>query len=111
MNGDWRLEIGDGSETSDGPSQSSISNLQSAIFNQQSSINNLQSICPHERRSLQIHPLRRARRHRVPHPRCGAEAEDFREQTLLITEEGKPFFYLGDAAWELFHRLNREEAK
>ena len=23
---------------------------------------------------------------------------------------GKPFFYLGDTAWALFHRLNREEA-
>lgn len=23
---------------------------------------------------------------------------------------GKPFFYLGDTAWELFHRLNREDA-
>jgi hypothetical protein len=29
---------------------------------------------------------------------------------FLITEAGKPFFYLGDTAWELFHRLNREEA-
>jgi hypothetical protein len=28
----------------------------------------------------------------------------------LIDQEGKPFFYLGDTAWELFHRLNREEA-
>lgn len=28
---------------------------------------------------------------------------------FLITEEGKPFFYLGDTTWELFHRLNREE--
>ena len=28
----------------------------------------------------------------------------------IVTEEGKPFFYLGDTAWELFHRLNREEA-
>lgn len=28
----------------------------------------------------------------------------------LVTEGGKPFFYLGDTAWELFHRLNREEA-
>ena len=28
----------------------------------------------------------------------------------LITADGKPFFYLGDTAWELFHRLNREEA-
>ena len=25
-------------------------------------------------------------------------------------EDGTPFFYLGDTAWELFHRLNREEA-
>lgn len=28
----------------------------------------------------------------------------------LMTSEGKPFFWLGDTAWELFHRLNREEA-
>ncbi|HYO83738.1 MAG TPA: glycoside hydrolase family 140 protein [Bryobacteraceae bacterium] len=28
----------------------------------------------------------------------------------LVTGDGKPFFYLGDTAWELFHRLNREEA-
>jgi hypothetical protein len=28
----------------------------------------------------------------------------------LEDENGKPFFYLGDTAWELFHRLNREEA-
>jgi hypothetical protein len=30
-------------------------------------------------------------------------------QRFLITEDGHPFFYLGDTAWELFHRLNREE--
>lgn len=29
---------------------------------------------------------------------------------FLVTAEGRPFFYLGDTAWELFHRLNREEA-
>lgn len=29
---------------------------------------------------------------------------------FLTTADGKPFFYLGDTAWELFHRLNREEA-
>ena len=29
---------------------------------------------------------------------------------FLVTSEGKPFFWLGDTAWELFHRLNREEA-
>ncbi|HAK97462.1 MAG TPA: hypothetical protein DCM87_21355 [Planctomycetes bacterium] len=29
---------------------------------------------------------------------------------FLVEADGKPFFYLGDTAWELFHRLNREEA-
>lgn len=29
---------------------------------------------------------------------------------FLVREDGKPFFWLGDTAWELFHRLNREEA-
>jgi hypothetical protein len=28
----------------------------------------------------------------------------------LMKEDGSPFFYLGDTAWELFHRLKREEA-
>ncbi len=28
----------------------------------------------------------------------------------LQTIDGKPFFYMGDTAWELFHNLNREEA-
>ena len=30
---------------------------------------------------------------------------------FLVTGEGNPFFYLGDTAWELFHRLNRGEAE
>ena len=29
---------------------------------------------------------------------------------FLVKEDGQPFFYLGDTAWELLHRLNREEA-
>lgn len=29
---------------------------------------------------------------------------------FLVTDDGKPFFWLGDTAWELFHRLTREEA-
>jgi len=29
---------------------------------------------------------------------------------FLTTASGKPFFWLGDTAWELFHRLNRDEA-
>ena len=28
----------------------------------------------------------------------------------LVNGDGTPFFYLGDTAWELFHRLSREEA-
>ncbi|HMR82135.1 MAG TPA: DUF4038 domain-containing protein, partial [Niabella sp.] len=28
----------------------------------------------------------------------------------LVTEDGKPFFWLGDTAWELFHRLDKKEA-
>ena len=28
----------------------------------------------------------------------------------ILNEDGTPFFYLGDTAWELFHRLDREEA-
>ena len=27
----------------------------------------------------------------------------------LACSDGSPFFYLGDTAWELFHRLSREE--
>jgi len=30
---------------------------------------------------------------------------------FLVFEDGQPFFYLGDTAWELFHRLNREDAE
>jgi hypothetical protein len=29
---------------------------------------------------------------------------------FLVTADGSPFFYLGDTTWELFHRLNREQA-
>lgn len=28
----------------------------------------------------------------------------------LVRQDGTPFFWMGDTAWELFHRLNREEA-
>lgn len=30
---------------------------------------------------------------------------------FLVTQDNKPFFWLGDTAWELFHRLNREDAE
>ena len=29
---------------------------------------------------------------------------------FLAKRDGSPFFWLADTAWELFHRLNREEA-
>ncbi len=32
-------------------------------------------------------------------------------QRYLIFENGTPFFYLGDTAWELLHRLSREETE
>ncbi len=30
---------------------------------------------------------------------------------FLVFENGKPFFYLGDTAWELFHRLDRKDTE
>ena len=55
-------------------------------------------------------------------PLCALAVRSFADEPLprlrvsdnhrfLVTAEGKPFFYLGDTAWELFHRLNREEAQ
>ena len=35
---------------------------------------------------------------------------DVSQKFLVETETGKPFFWLGDTAWELFHRLDREDA-
>jgi hypothetical protein len=29
---------------------------------------------------------------------------------FLVTDSGRPFFWLGDTAWQLFQRLNREDA-
>jgi hypothetical protein len=34
-----------------------------------------------------------------------------RNNRFLARADGSPFCYLGDTAWELFHRLNREEAR
>ena len=44
---------------------------------------------------------------------CAAEMPRLRvseNRRFLVTGDGRPFFYLADTAWELFHRLNREEA-
>jgi hypothetical protein len=43
----------------------------------------------------------------LPLPRIRVSANG----RFLVTEQGDPFFWLGDTAWELFHRLTREEAR
>lgn len=30
---------------------------------------------------------------------------------FLVTKDGRPFFWLGDTGWELFHRLGRQDAE
>lgn len=43
-----------------------------------------------------------------PNPHGRLKVSD--NQRFLVHEDGTPFFYQGDTAWELFHRCNREEA-
>lgn len=51
--------------------------------------------------------------------RWNGPSVDFSHGNLVVSangrylefEDGTPFLYLGDTAWELFHRLNREEAE
>lgn len=48
-------------------------------------------------------------------PQAGGKRKPMRlkvskNRRFLAYEDDRPFFYLGDTAWELFHRLNREEA-
>src|SRR3569623_3385932 len=33
-----------------------------------------------------------------------------KNRRFLVTAKGDPFFYLGDTAWEIFHRLDRGDA-
>ena len=54
--------------------------------------------------------------HARPAPARAADAPDGPDlrvsdnHRFLVKADGSPFFYLGDTAWELFHRLNRDEA-
>jgi len=49
---------------------------------------------------------------------CPANSQQLRRSRLkvsenghfLVRDDGSPFFWLGDTGWELFHRLNRNEA-
>ncbi len=50
-------------------------------------------------------------RWRLPcQPAAGERLKISDNHRYLVYEDGRPFFYLGDTAWELFHKLNREEA-
>jgi len=42
---------------------------------------------------------------------CYAQLRVSDDKRHLVKKDGKPFFWLGDTGWELFHRLNREETK
>jgi hypothetical protein len=41
---------------------------------------------------------------------AGAQLRVSDNKRYLVKEDGTAFFWLGDTAWELFHRLSREEA-
>lgn len=66
---------------------------------------------------LMINPIQ-AQDHPTEQPRKGPSV-DFSHGPLEVSDnsrflqhsDGEPFFYLGDTAWELFHRLDREEAE
>ena len=48
------------------------------------------------------------------HTRAAADLPRLRvsdNHRFLVTADGRPFFWLGDTAWELFHRLDREDAE
>ena len=51
-------------------------------------------------------PVRLTGQRVTPLPRLGVSEN----KHFLVTTAGRPFFWLGDTAWELFHRLTREEA-
>jgi hypothetical protein len=46
----------------------------------------------------------------APLPAATPQLQVSDNKRFLVTADGQPFFYLGDTTWELFHRLNREEA-
>jgi len=55
---------------------------------------------------LGVAPAHAQRSARRPLPRLRVSESG----RFLVTDDGRPFFYMGDTAWELFHRLSREEA-
>ncbi len=47
--------------------------------------------------------------HAAEKPRPLPQLKVSPNQRFLVQADGKPFFYLADTAWELFHRLNRKQ--
>ena len=49
------------------------------------------------------------------HANSGNVAKDLlkvsQNKHFLVHQDGTPFFYLGDTAWELFHRTTKQEAE
>jgi hypothetical protein len=45
-----------------------------------------------------------------PNPVLNGRLKVSDNKRFLVHENGKPFFWMGDTAWELFHRLNKEQA-
>ena len=45
-----------------------------------------------------------------PSARAPRQIKVSEDKHFLVDQDGKPFFYLADTAWELFHRLDRDEA-
>jgi hypothetical protein len=41
---------------------------------------------------------------------ASAQLKVSNDKHYLLTKDNKPFFWLGDTAWELFHRLNKKDA-
>ena len=46
----------------------------------------------------------------IAHPSNAQRLQVSENQRYLVTEDGEPFFWMADTAWELFHRCDREEA-
>ncbi len=46
-----------------------------------------------------------------PNPVLNGRLKVSDNKRFLVHDNGQPLYWLGDTAWELFHRLNREEAE
>src|ERR1700746_234454 len=47
----------------------------------------------------------------VPSAGFGRRLQVSENGRFLVRDDGNPFYWFGDTAWELFHRANREDAE